>query len=48
VIYLHPNKCVDVVLRAMPRILAAIPAARLRVVGIIPEAEQFGRYRRRA
>ncbi len=41
VCHLYPRKSVDILLRAMPRVLGAIPAARLRIVGIGPEAERL-------
>ena len=37
VCHLYPRKSVDVLLHAMPQVLAAVPGARLRVVGIGPE-----------
>jgi len=45
VCHLYPRKRVDVLLRAMPRVLEAVPAARLRVVGVGPEAERLGALR---
>lgn len=45
VCHLYPRKSVDVLLRAMPRVLAAVPGARLRVVGIGPEEEKLARIR---
>jgi glycosyltransferase involved in cell wall biosynthesis len=39
VCHLYPRKSVAVLLRAMPRVLAAVPAARLRVVGTGPELD---------
>lgn len=41
VCHLYPRKSVDVLLRAMPRVLAAVPKARLRVVGIGPELDRL-------
>jgi len=38
VCHLYPRKSVAVLLRAMPQVLAAVPNARLRVVGIGPES----------
>lgn len=41
VCHLYPRKSVDLLLQAMPRVLAAVPAARLRVVGIGPETDRL-------
>ena len=41
VCHLYPRKSVDVLLRAMPRVLSAVPGARLRIVGVGPEAERL-------
>lgn len=41
VCHLYPRKSVDILLRAMPRVLSAIPTARLRIVGSGPEAERL-------
>jgi glycosyltransferase involved in cell wall biosynthesis len=46
VCHLYPRKSVDVLLRAMPRVLAAVPGARLRVVGIGPEEAKLAQLRR--
>jgi glycosyltransferase involved in cell wall biosynthesis len=46
VCHLYPRKSVDVLLRAMPRVLVAVPGARLRVVGIGPEEEKLAHLRR--
>lgn len=41
VCHLYPRKSVDRLLRAMPAILSALPAARLRIVGIGPEEDRL-------
>jgi len=41
VCHLYPRKSVDVLLRALPRVRATIPNARLRIVGIGPELERL-------
>lgn len=41
VCHLYPRKSVDVLLHALPRVLAAVPAARLRVVGVGPELDRL-------
>jgi glycosyltransferase involved in cell wall biosynthesis len=41
VCHLYPRKSIDVLLHAMPRVLRAVPEARLRVVGVGPEAERL-------
>ena len=41
VCHLYPRKSVDILLRAMPSVLSAIPAARLRIVGIGPDSERL-------
>jgi glycosyltransferase involved in cell wall biosynthesis len=46
VCHLYPRKSVDVLLRAMPQVLAAVPGARLRVVGIGPEEAKLEGIRR--
>ena len=45
VCHLYPRKSVAVLLRAMPQVLAAVPGARLRVVGIGPEATSLEQLR---
>jgi glycosyltransferase involved in cell wall biosynthesis len=45
VCHLYPRKSVDVLLRAMPRVVAAVPGARLRVVGIGPEEAKLASLR---
>jgi len=41
VCHLYPRKSIDVLLHALPRVLAAVPAARLRVVGTGPELDRL-------
>ncbi|MCC6629329.1 MAG: glycosyltransferase family 4 protein [Chloroflexi bacterium] len=41
VCHLYPRKRVDVLLRAMPRVLRAVPDARLCIVGVGPEADRL-------
>lgn len=41
VCHLYPRKSVDVLLRALPRVRATIPHARLRIVGIGPEFDRL-------
>ncbi len=41
VCHLYPRKSVDLLLRALPAVLTAIPQARLRVVGVGPELERL-------
>lgn len=41
VCHLYPRKSVAVLLHALPRVLAAVPAARLRVVGVGPELDRL-------
>jgi glycosyltransferase involved in cell wall biosynthesis len=41
VCHLYPRKSVDVLLRAMPRLLATVPDARLRLVGVGPELDRL-------
>jgi glycosyltransferase involved in cell wall biosynthesis len=41
VCHLYPRKSVDVLLQALPRVRAAVPNARLRIVGIGPELDKL-------
>jgi glycosyltransferase involved in cell wall biosynthesis len=41
VCHLYPRKRIDVLLRAMPRVLRAVPAARLQIVGVGPETDRL-------
>lgn len=41
VCHLYPRKRVEVLLQALPRVLAAVPDARLHVVGVGPEAPRL-------
>ena len=41
VCHLYPRKSVDVPLRAMPRVRAAVPDAQLHIVGVGPEAARL-------